>query len=393
MTNRRSHGSGSVTARGAGRWQIRVSAGRDALSENRVRITRTVRGTKKQAERLLREVQSEVDRGVAVSGEKLPVAEWLDTWIASHRAAGRISASTEQRYAGIIRKHLKPALGSLLLSEIKPVHVEQVKTRWLTGAESTARRPLAPSSVHQHLVVLSEALGEAERLQLMSRNPVTQVKSPTKGGHTERRILTEDEIRDVLGAAKETSVDVLLRVALATGLRIGEMLGLQWSDIDNDAGTLLVQRNARQQPGVGVVMDQLKTKNARRLVELSPETVDLLSSHRTANRLRKLAAGSAWQDSDLVFCTVVGTAHNQPNLLRVLRRVRRKSGISAPEEVTFHTFRHTAATHWIKAGADIYAVSRRLGHSDAAFTMNVYGHMLKGMQATAAGAFDHLIAG
>jgi integrase len=288
---------------------------------------------------------------------------------------------------------LKPALGSLLLGEIKPVHVEDVKTRWLTGKKSTAHRPLAPSSVHQQLVVLSEALGEAERLQLMSRNPVSRVKSPSKGGHTERRILTEDEIRDVLEAANETSLDVLLRFALVTGLRIGEMLGLKWSDIDADAGTLLVQRNARQQPGQGVVMDQLKTKNARRLLELSPETIALLSGHRTADRLRNLAAGSVWKDLDLVFCTTVGTAHSQPNLLRVLRKVRRQSGISAPDQVTFHTFRHTAATHWIKAGSEIYAVSRRLGHADAAFTMNVYGHLLKGMQATAAGAFDHLIAG
>jgi len=188
-------------------------------------------------------------------------------------------------------------------------------------------------------------------------------------------------------------VDVVLRLILATGLRIGEVFALRWSDADFDTGALLVQRNARFRTGSGVVMDTLKTKNARRLIELSPKTMILLARQRVANAEVRLAAGKAWLGQDLVFCSSLGTPHIHANQARVLRRVLGSSGVDVPETVGFHTFRHTAATHWIKAGADIYAVSRRLGHADAAFTMNVYGHLLKGMQATAAGAMDHLIAG
>lgn len=393
MTKRRSHGTGSVVARGPGRWQVRASAGRDPLTEGRVRITRSVRGTKKQAEQRLREVQSEIDQGIDVVPGKMTVAEWLDRWLVSHRASGRIGASTDERYAGIIRRHLKPTLGKLLLQQVRPAQVEQVKACWLSGDGSTSTRPLRPSTVNQHLVVLHEAFSEAERLQLVARNPVSRMKKLSLGGQTEQRVLDEDEVRGVLEAARGTPVDVVLRLILATGLRIGEVFALRWSDADFDTGALLVQRNARFRTGSGVVMDTLKTKNARRLIELSPKTMILLARQRVANAEVRLAAGKAWLGQDLVFCSSLGTPHIHANQARVLRRVLGSSGVDVPETVGFHTFRHTAATHWIKAGADIYAVSRRLGHADAAFTMNVYGHLLKGMQATAAGAMDHLIAG
>jgi integrase len=128
--------------------------------------------------------------------------------------------------------------------------------------KSTSSKPLSSSTVHQHLIVLSEALDEAEHLQLVSRNPLSRVKSPVQGDQMERRALTDDEIRKILAAAQDTPLAPLLRFALATGLRIGEMLGLTWTDVGFSAGTVLIQRNARFEPGVGVVMDQLKTKNA-----------------------------------------------------------------------------------------------------------------------------------
>jgi integrase len=244
--------------------------------------------------------------------------------------------------------------------------------------------------VHQHLVAIHEAFDEAERLQLVPRNRVSRMKKFSVTGYTEQHVLEEDEVREVLEAARGTRLDMLLRFTLVTGLRIGEVFGRTWSDVDFDGRILLVEGNARFRTGSGVVMDTLKTKNARRLIELSPETVTLLTRQRTVNAEARLAAGPVWLEHDLLFYTTVGTPqHPRESSPAIVG----SSGVDVPRTVGFHTFRHTAAALWIKSASDIYAVSRRLGHADAAFTMNVYGHLLKGMQVTAAGAMDHLIAG
>jgi integrase len=134
-----------------------------------------------------------------------------------------------------------------------------------------------------------------------------------------------------------------------------------------------------------------KTANSRRAVELSQRTTDLLREHRQRQRELRLRRGLIWSESGLVFPSSTGTRWEANNFYRAYKQVVGRSGISEMETVKWHTLRHTATTHWLMAGADIYSVSRRLGHVSAAFTLNVYGHLLKGMQRQAAEAVDHLI--
>jgi integrase len=207
----------------------------------------------------------------------------------------------------------------------------------------------------------------------------------------ERRALDSEEIATLLEAARGTRVEVPIRIALATGLRQGELLALRWDDVDLDGGTVLVERSAAYIPGEGVKFGRTKTRNARRTIELSAATVAMLRRHRIDQRQRRLSLGPTWQENGLVFPSTVGTPWTPRNLYRDYKKVVVASGIADPDTVDFHALRHTAATQWIRAGADIHVVSRRLGHASAAFTISVYGHLLRGMQRTAAEALDHLI--
>jgi integrase len=138
--------------------------------------------------------------------------------------------------------------------------------------------------------------------------------------------------------------------------------------------------------------DSPKTERSRRIIELSTATVHLLRTHRLAQAEHRLKVGAIWKDSGLVFPSLVGTPWLARDFLRGYRSILTKSKIQGSGGVDFHTLRHTAASQWIKYGVDIFTVSRRLGHASAAFTMNVYGHLLKGQQRQAAEALDHLLA-
>ena len=351
-----------------------------------------MRGTKADAERALREALTKIDHGVDVAPEKITISEWLPRWLDRHKAAGHIGDSTYTAYESAMRVHLVSALGRLRLSELRSDHIEDLKARWLSGAASTAEHPLGASTVHQNLVVLRQALKQALMGGLIARNPVDAVRSPSTKRKREKRALTSDEIESLLSATTGTVVDVPVRFTLATGVRQGELLAFAWSDLDLDDHILRVRRNARYFVGRGVVSSTPKTPRSRRAIELSPTTARLLREHRLSQAERRLSLGPAWADANLIFPSSVGTLWIAPNFYRAYREALERSSISDPDSVDSHTLRHTAATQWIKAGIDIFTVSRRLGHASAAFTMDVYGHLVRGQQADAAAALDHLIA-
>ena len=198
--------------------------------------------------------------------------------------------------------------------------------------------------------------------------------------------------RQLLAAAKDTPLAAPIRFALYTGVRQGELLGLSWDDIDFTAATVTIRRSARYFTGQGMKMTPGKTARARRTVELSPPALALLKRHRQEQRVRRLRLGGSWQMNQLVFPSSVGTVWLPHNFYREYRKIVGRTGLTDPKSVVFHTLRHTAATQWLKAGAELHTVSRRLGHRSASFTSDTYLHLLAGMQRTAARAMDHLLA-
>ena len=385
------YGGGNIQERSPGRWRVTVELGRDPQTGRRLRRRFTVVGSRTDALKKRREALSQRDAGTLIPADKVTLAEWLTSWLERHYSEGHVSAKSHDRYRVVVQRHLVPALGRLKLQDLRPDHISDAKARWLSGKRSTADQPLSGASVHKHLVVLRRALSDAVRSRLISRNPADLVSAPSVRSRTERRALTEDEIRSLVSAARGTRYDLPIRFTMATGIRQGELLGLKWEDVDLDAGTVAIRRTLSYIAGATIFAPP-KTERSRRIIELSDVTVSALRQYRSEQSTRRLMLGPAWQEHGLVFPSTIGTPWLSRSLYRGYRGVLERSGISDPRSVNWHTLRHTAATQWLSHGVDIFSVSRRLGHASASFTMDVYAHLLKGQQRQAAEALDYLLA-
>jgi integrase len=389
--SRRDYGSGTIDERRPGRWLITIESGRDPRTGRRERRRFAVRGTRRDAQKALRDALQQRDSGTRAAPDKITLAEWLTPWLARHQAEGHIGLKSYDRYRIIIQCHLIPALGRLRLQELRPDHIGDMKARWLSGQTSTASQPLSGATVHKHLVVLRRALAEAVRSGIIVRNPADLVPAPSVKARTERRALMEEEIKLLVAAAKGSRYDLPIRFTLATGVRQGELLGLKWEDVDFDAGTVSVRRAMSYVSGK-TTFTVPKTERSRRVIELSAASVRLLREYRVEQTKQRLMLGPAWHEYGLVFPSTIGTPWLARVLYRGYRDVLGRSGITDLGSVNWHTLRHTAATQWLRHGVDVFSVSRRLGHASASFTMDVYAHLLKGQQRQAAEALDYLLA-
>ena len=320
---------------------------------------------------------AERERGIDLSPRKITMADWAFKWLECHHREGQIGERIYVRYEGILRNHVLPVIGNLLINELTTLHIAELKDSWLTGKSDTTDEPLSSATVYKHLNVLKSCLSNAVLMGLIKRNPASGVSSPSVKRKVEQRALDTDEIKILLDSASGTRHDIPIRFTLATGLRQGELLQLAWSDLEIEAGLLHCAGT--------------KSPRSRRAIELSAGTVSLLKAHKQEQLERRMRSGPAWQENGLVFPTTKGTRWHARIFYRDYKKVISTTDLSDPGTILWHTLRHTAASQWIKQGADIFTVSRRLGHASAAFTMDVYAHLLKGQQAVAAEAMDALI--
>ena len=368
----------TIWTKGENRHLVRVELPRNPATGQRRRVSRIVHGTRADAKRFARQMLSEREQGVDLSPKKVTLADWMARWVKRHHAEGHISDAVNERYLGIIHKHIIPAVGHVPLTELRADQIADLKDAWLSGESPTVEAPLSPATVYKHLVVLRRALREAVTASIITRSPTDPVSTPSLKGNLEQRALDEEEVVQLLQAAKETRYDVPIRFTLATGLRLGEMLNLTWEDLDLDARLLHCRGT--------------KSTKSRRTIELSEATVSQLRSHRQEQLEERLRLGGLWKELGLVFPSGLGTRRFRSPFRRGYKQVIYRSGLRNPDSVTWHTLRHTAASQWIRRGVDIFTVSRRLGHASAAFTMDVYGHLLKGQQEQAARALDEVLA-
>jgi integrase len=203
------------------------------------------------------------------------------------------------------------------------------------------------------------------------------------------QVLNPEEVRMLLDACADEQLKTIIFTAVGTGMRVGELPGLRWSDLDLPAGAAYVARAAQYLPGSGVTFRTPKTARSRRNVALSPDTVRVLREHRAWQAERRLASGSGYEDSDLVFAVGDGRPLSPNNVSQAFLRLEKRLGI---EPVRFHDLRHTAATLMLKAGIHPKIVSERLGHSTINITLDTYSHVLPDMQREAAATLDRILA-
>jgi integrase len=233
--------------------------------------------------------------------------------------------------------------------------------------------------------VLHRALAEAVALEKVGRN-VANIIEPPKVDAEEIVILSAEQIIDVLAKLKDHTLYPIAVVALGTGLRRGEIVGLQWTDIDLDAGTVRVERSVEETRAQGLRVKPPKTKAGKRTVSMPPSTVEALKDHRRKRLELHMALGLGKLRGDApVFCTLDGGLLSPDNLSRDWRRAVKALGLP---QVMFHSLRHTHASALIAAKLDVLSISRRLGHKSPMVTLNTYGHLFKPKDQEAAGAIE-----
>jgi integrase len=370
---KRGNGEGSIYKRKDGRWVGQYLVYTAAGPKYRYIYGKTRQAV---AEKLAKTI-ADRDGGLIFDAGKMKLGEYLDRWL-SDSVKGTVRASTYERHEAIIRLHIKPSLGRVGLKKLTPAHV-----RGLIGEKLNAG--LAPATVRKIHSTLHKALSQAVSDGMVPRN-AADVKAP-RPTPEEMRPLSKAEARAFLEAARETGdrFEALYVLAIATGLRRGELLGLRWDDVDLKRGTLRVGR-ALVREGGRHVLGETKTRRGRRQINLTPRTVNALKTHRKNQLEEKIRRAGLYQDHGLVFASGVGTPLNPENLVkRSFKPLLKKAGLP---EIRFHDLRHTCATLLLGRGVHQKFVQELLGHATIAMTLDTYSHYLPSMGGQVVGAME-----
>ncbi len=377
---------GSIRRQGKGSWEVRLYLGRGP-DGRRLYRSHTVEGTKRRAQNELNDLLSKLQRGEYVPPSRMTVAEYLDRWLADY-ARVKVAAKTYERYAEIVRVHLTPALGHHPLPRLQPLHIQACYSDALQRGRRNGRGGLSPQTVLHHHRVLREALQQAVRWQLLARNPADAVEPP-RGQRRETEVFDQGEVGRLLEVAGGTRLAVPVLLAVTTGLRRGELLGLRWQDVDLDGGKLAV-RQSLEQTKAGLAFKQPKTQKGRRVVTLPPMTTDALRRHKAEQAKERLLLGPAYCDHGLVLAQADGQPFNPDKVTRAFKRLALKAGV---RPLSLHKVRHTHATLLLGANVHPKVVSERLGHATVGITLDTYSHVLPNLQEEAARKIDALLAG
>lgn len=308
------------------------------------------------------------------------VRAWFDEWLAQSK--NLVRPGTYYDYERFSTRIILPALGDVPLKDLT--------RRQVNGFyhDLTEKQKLGISSVRLVHRILHRALEMALQVNLITMNPAHGANVPRKE-EVEMKVLNEPQIWTFLTTVRGHEREVLYDLAIKTGMREGELLGLKWSDLDLYHGTLTIQRQAKRVSGSGIQLRPLKTKSSRRSLNLGENTLALLRVHKVNQDVMRLEQGDKWQDNDLIFPSMFGTPMDQSNLVAEFKGILAVAGLP---EIRFHDLRHTAASVMLKHLKDIMVVSRTLGHSRPTTTLNVYSHLLPGMQAEAAQRIDEALS-
>jgi integrase len=367
-------GESSIWKDARGKWHGAVSVG---VTYDGRRLRKHVRAERRpDVVKRVRELEQQRDAGTLVARGPAPeVGEWLAYWL-DDVAARRVRPSTLRGYRCYVEHRIVPAIGHIRLDALRPDHLDRLY-------RSLANQGLAPASILQVHRVLSRALKVAVQRGRVPSNVCTLIHAP-RVTHHEVEPPSQAEARWVLAAARGQHNAARWTVALSLGLRQREALGLQWKDVDFDAGTMRVRRAAQRQVGQGIVFVEPKSAAGRRTISLPDPLIEALWQHRTAQDTEREKAADLWQDFDLIF----GQPNGRPIEPRVdyehWKRLLRKAGV---REVRLHDARHTAASLLLLLllqGVSPRVVMEILGHSQIALTMNTCSHVAPELSRNAA---------
>ena len=376
---------GNITARKNTKnsWQIQVDQGRDPVTGKRLRSYENIKGTKRDAERRLAYLIRKLESGDHIEPSKINFKDFSERWLRDH-VWTNLSPETAQAYEIMVTKHMIPAFGTHKIQKITPEILQRYYSDKLNNGRRDGEGGLSPRTVKHHHRLLHVIFASAVKWRVLPRNPADSV-DPPKFQRKEMNTFDQVGLETFLNSLKDTEYYSLFYTLLFTGMRRSEALALRWQDIDLDFGQLSIERSLHHLNDRTFHFLPPKTEKSRRLVALPPSLVMVLRKHRDNQRAMRLTMGAAVSNSDLVFSHVDGKPLLPHSISQAWSRLAKRAGYP---EVRLHDARHSHASLMLALGVHPKVVSERLGHNSVSLTLDVYSHVLPGIQEAAALAFD-----
>jgi integrase len=375
---------GHLKERSPGHWAIVLDV-RDPATGKRKRKWFSFHGTKREAQVEAARLISEMQRGAYLEPSKTTLAEYLEKWLAHIQP--RVSPRTMERYRELAIKNIAPLLGAVKLSKLQPIQISSAYAQALTGGRRDGKGGLSPRTVVHCHRLLRQALEQAVKWQILARNPAAAADPPKY----ERPLLATydiEQMAQLLNAVRGSRMFVTVMLAGLCGLRRGEIAALRWRHVDLNAGQLSIVQSA-EETKEGVRYKPPKSGKGR-TVAIAGTVAAELRAHRVAQAEELLSIGVRLSDDALVVAQADGSPLLPGSITREWWALLARTGLP---RIRFHDLRHAHATHLLASGVHPKIASERLGHSKVGITLDLYSHVLPGMQEEAAARVDAALQG
>jgi len=380
MAARGSH----LRERSKGRWQIIIERPVCPTTGKRNRIYKTVTSTKKEAEKIMRQMMTDIENDVYIKNTDITVEaylfEWHDIYIAPFK-----SPTTTATYLYNIESYLVPRFGKMLIQNLSTKDIQ----KWINdlGVSSPLRkRPLTPKTIRNLYMNLNAALKRAVLDGLIKKNPGETAVLP-KCVKYKADVYSADELQLLFEAAKGSELEIGIMLLVCLGIRRGELMALRWSDFDFDKKLVNIDKSVVRVRQGEAVTKAPKSEAGTRTIDMPDVLISFLQSEKLEYYKRRLKHGGDYHNDDLVICQANGKPYDVDYYTHKFKQFLKSNGLKT---IRLHDLRHSHATHMLKLGVSVKAMQQRMGHSTFSTTMDVYSHVLEDMGREAA---DTLNAG
>lgn len=365
-------------------WEARCTVGYDPGTGKQIQKSITGK-TQKEVATKLKQMSLDVGNGTYRVPCNLTVKGWLEAWQKDYM--GDVKASTKYLYSRNVDLYIIPNLGAVKLDSLTTPMIQKLYNQ-LTSENQDSGKPLSPKTIKNIHGILHKALQQAVENGVIRANPSDACKLP-RVEKKDIQPLDDTQVSEFLKAICGHPYEYLYKIALFTGIREGEVLGLTWDCLDLDAGTLTVkQQLRREQHKDGQFYFSKPKNNKTRVLTLAPSVVKLFRLQKLEQNGKRLKAGKRWMERDLVFSNETGDFLSHRVIYRCFKELVKEIGTPSTR---FHDLRHTYAVMAIQSGDDIKTVQENLGHATAAFTLDVYGHVTAQMKKASADRMEKKI--
>ena len=391
--------AGSIEKRGKNSYRLTVSEGFDLNGKPMIH-RKTVHGTKKDAEVELAKFVTEVQNGLVIDGKSLKFSEFTEIWKRDY-GSKELAPSTYKRYCRMLETRLLPYFGHFYINKIKPTDImkfydllekdtQLVRKKGNNGSKN--KKPLSGKTILEHHRLLRAMLHKAVYWQLIVSNPAERVQSP-KARKPKRRSYDDEQTKILLENLEQLSIEytkykVAIILTVFTGVRLGELMGLEWQDVDFKNGIISINRSSQYLADMGVFTKVPKTESSIREIAIPEFIISLLEEYKLWYEEQKSIYGELWTNSDRLFVQADGKPMHPSTISKWFVKYVGQIGLPV---INFHGLRHTNASLLVAQNIDIAVISARLGHAQISTTLDFYVHPLLSHNRKAGYALENLL--